>query len=258
MSHFATFLWIAILSFWNIHIFPHSVMSFSPPPPPPPRLSRVKCAPWSPCEGVSSQGVCNPSFINVLLSRGSGSLLQRQLLKVITQVKTNKAHRRPPFDSMCTVTRPGLTANKGGLTQNPNLPSKGKPFQLQWFLNECYCINTVLVLHPSTLNWAKYKQTSMWWFIALLGRNNTIEPIFLLSIACWGCYFEEDAPKLPISYSLESQNWKALADVTGHGCDFSACDCYSVIKHGANVRRKSYGIRKIMRPLHPRSSCSCQ
>lgn len=147
------------------------------------RLWRFKCASWSPCEGVSSQRVCNPSFINVLLSLGSGSLLQRQLLKSFTQAETNKAHGRPPFGSLCAVTRPGLTANKGGLTQTPNLPSKGKLFQLQWFLNELYCTE-----YPSTLNWAKYKQASTSWFIALLGKNNK-KIYFLFEYSMLGMLF---------------------------------------------------------------------
>lgn len=216
MPHFTTFHWIAILSFWNIHIsyfiFPHSVTSFSLSP--------------HGCEGLSvhpghrvKELVARECVILLLLMYcchgGSGSLLQRQLLKVITQVETNKAHSRPPFDSMCTVTRPGLTANKGGLTQNPNLPSKGKPFPLQWFLNERYCILyrffiLQLVIGP---NISRPASRDLLLYLAEITRS-----IFLLSVACWGCYFEDDAPKLPTSYCLESrwQMWQDTGATSQH------------------------------------------
>lgn len=244
MTHFAVF---------ETSIFPlFSVISFS--------LCPFGCEGLSVRRGhrvkelVASECVILP-LLMYCCQGGSGSLLQRQLLKVITQAETNKAHSRPPFDNMCTVTRPGLTANRRWLTQIPNLPSKGKPFQSQWVLNERFYIVyrffiLQLLIGP---NISRPACCDLLLYLADITRS-----VFLLSIACWRCYFEEDAPKLPASYSLESRNWKALADVTGHGCDFSACDCYSVIKHGTNVRRESDGIRKIMRPLLPRSSCSCQ
>lgn len=166
------------------------------------RLWRFKCASWSPCEGVSSQRVCNPSFINVLLSLGSGSLLQRQLLKVITQAETNKAHGKPPFGSLCTVTRPGLTANKGGLTQTPFLPSKGKLFQLQWFLNEIYCTEYRFFIPQPLIgpNIRRPARRDLLLYLAKITRKS----IFFLSIVCWGCYFEEDVLKLTTWYSPES------------------------------------------------------
>lgn len=98
----------------------------------------------------------------------------------------------------------------------------------------------------------------MSWFIALPGKNNKI--YFLVDLSVLLVLFRGKCSKAAniVQPRVLTLNWKALADVTGHGCDFSLCDCYSVIKHRMNVQREGDERGKIMRPLLPRSLCSCQ
>lgn len=125
----------------------------------------------------SFKSACNPSFTNVLLLRGPRSLLQANAFESRYSSWDKQSSLQAPFSSLCTATRPGLTTNKGALTQAPPLSRflfLGLPVADSLMICTIYCISHFLI-GP--------RISRPTWFIAPPAKSNKI---CILAWGVWG------------------------------------------------------------------------